>query len=132
MTNRKQKTFKFKNFRIRIWIRKKDGIFLFKANNLDSGAMSENCVGKIHYAKTEEEAFEKAFKKWKEYRKCFGTYHFQFPFPNVLHDDECDCVACRARVEKGGLDFDPTNDDEEFEEHERQVFRDLKINKEKK
>lgn len=45
------------------------------------------------------------------------------------HDDECDCVTCRARVEKGGLDYDPTNDDEEFEEHERQVMRDLKINK---
>ena len=48
------------------------------------------------------------------------------------HDDECDCVACRARVEKGGLDFDPTNDDEEFEEHERQVMRDTGIDKEAK
>lgn len=45
-------------------------------------------------------------------------------------DDECDCVECRARVEKGGLDYDPSNDDEEFEEHERQVFRDTGIDKE--
>jgi ferredoxin len=48
------------------------------------------------------------------------------------HDDECDCVTCRARVEKGGLDYDPSNDDEEFEEHERQVFRDTGIDKEEK
>ena len=45
------------------------------------------------------------------------------------HPDECDCVECRARTEKGGLDYDPSNDDEEFEEHERQVFRDVGINK---
>lgn len=51
---------------------------------------------------------------------------------NEKHDDECDCIVCRARVEKGGLDFDPTNDDEEFEEHERQVFRDVGIDKVKK
>jgi hypothetical protein len=48
------------------------------------------------------------------------------------HDDECDCITCRARVEKGGLDYDPTSDDEEFEEHERQVMRDTGINKEEK
>lgn len=48
------------------------------------------------------------------------------------HDDECDCIPCRARVEKGGLDYDPTNDDEEFEEHERQVMRDTGIDKVKK
>ena len=46
------------------------------------------------------------------------------------HPDECDCIECRARVEKGGLDYDPTNDDDEFEEHERQVFRDVGIYKE--
>lgn len=48
------------------------------------------------------------------------------------HPDECDCIECRARVEKGGLDYDPTSDDEEFEEHERQVFRDTGIDKEAK
>jgi len=48
------------------------------------------------------------------------------------HNDECDCIECRARTEKGGLDYDPTSDDEEFEEHERQVFRDVGINKEEK
>ena len=48
------------------------------------------------------------------------------------HPDECDCVKCQARTEKGGLDYDPTNDNEEFEEHERQVFRDVGINKEAK
>ncbi len=48
------------------------------------------------------------------------------------HPDECDCIKCRARTEKGGLDYDPTSDDEEFEEHERQVFRDVGINKEAK
>lgn len=46
------------------------------------------------------------------------------------HDDDCDCITCQARIEKGGLDFDPSNDDEEFEEHERQVMRDTGINKE--
>lgn len=46
------------------------------------------------------------------------------------HSDECDCVECRARTEKGGLDHDPSSDDEEFEEHERQVFRDKGIDKE--
>lgn len=45
------------------------------------------------------------------------------------HDDDCDCIECRARTEKGGLDYDPSSDDEEFEEHERQVFRDVGINK---
>ena len=48
------------------------------------------------------------------------------------HDDECDCITCQARVEKGGLDHDPTSDDEEFEEHERQIFRDTGIDKEEK
>ncbi len=48
------------------------------------------------------------------------------------HPDECDCVKCQARTEKGGLDYDPTNDDEEFAEHERQVFRDVGINEEVK
>lgn len=48
------------------------------------------------------------------------------------HPDECDCIVCRARTEKGGLDCDPTSDDEEFEEHERQVFRDVGIDKEAK
>lgn len=48
------------------------------------------------------------------------------------HDDECDCVTCRARVEKGGLDYDPSSDEEEFEEHERQVMRDTGIDKEEK
>ena len=47
--------------------------------------------------------------------------------PIFYHHDECDCVKCLARREKGGLDFDPSNDDAEFEEHERQVFRDLGI-----
>lgn len=50
--------------------------------------------------------------------------------PIFYHHDNCDCIKCRARVEKGGLDFDPSNDDEEFEEHERQVFRDKGIIKE--
>jgi hypothetical protein len=50
--------------------------------------------------------------------------------PIFYHHDECDCITCRARVEKGGLDYDPTNDDEEFEEHERQSFRDAEIVKE--
>lgn len=48
------------------------------------------------------------------------------------HSDDCDCIECRARVEKGGLDYDPTNDDEEFSEHERQVFRDTGLDKEAK
>jgi len=43
------------------------------------------------------------------------------------HHDDCDCVKCLARTEKGGLDYDPSNDDEEFEEHERQVLRDTGI-----
>lgn len=47
--------------------------------------------------------------------------------PIFYHHAECDCIKCRARTEKGGLDYDPTNDDEEFEEHERQVFRDVRI-----
>lgn len=45
------------------------------------------------------------------------------------HDDECDCVTCLARREKGGLDYDPTNDNEEFEEHENQAFRDKGLDK---
>jgi hypothetical protein len=49
--------------------------------------------------------------------------------PIFYHHSECDCITCRARVEKGGLDYDPTNDDDEFEEHERQVFRDVGITK---
>ena len=49
--------------------------------------------------------------------------------PIFYHHDECDCITCRARTEKGGLDFDPSNDDEEFAEHERQVFRDKGITK---
>jgi len=48
------------------------------------------------------------------------------------HDDECDCITCQARTEPGGLDHDPSSDDEEFEEHERQVVRDTGIDKEKK
>ena len=47
--------------------------------------------------------------------------------PIFYHHSECDCIKCLARLEKGGLDHDPSNDDEEFEEHERQVFRDLGI-----
>ena len=50
--------------------------------------------------------------------------------PIFYHPDECDCIECRARVEKGGLDYDPSSDDEEFEEHERQVFRDVGIDEE--
>ena len=50
--------------------------------------------------------------------------------PIFYHHDECDCIECRARTEKGGLDYDPTNDDEEFEEHERHAFRDAEIVKE--
>ena len=49
--------------------------------------------------------------------------------PIFYHHDDCDCIKCRARIEKGGLDYDPSNDDEEFEEHERQVFRDVGITK---
>ena len=49
--------------------------------------------------------------------------------PIFYHHSKCDCITCRARVEKGGLDYDPTNDDDEFEEHERQVFRDVGITK---
>jgi len=52
--------------------------------------------------------------------------------PLFYHPDECDCITCHARTEKGGLDHDPSNDDEEFEEHERQVFRDVGITKTKK
>jgi ferredoxin len=47
--------------------------------------------------------------------------------PIFYHHSECDCITCRARLEKGGLDHDPSNDDEEFIEHERQVFRDKGI-----
>ena len=50
--------------------------------------------------------------------------------PIFYHHDECDCVKCLARTEKGGLDYDPSNDDEEFEEHERQVLRDVEITEE--
>lgn len=53
-------------------------------------------------------------------------------FHHYIPLDECDCIECRARVEKGGLDFDPSNDDEEFEEHERQVMRDTGIDEEEK
>ena len=49
--------------------------------------------------------------------------------PIFYHHDDCDCIKCRARLEKGGLDYDPTSDDLEFEEHERQVFRDKGITK---
>lgn len=49
--------------------------------------------------------------------------------PIFYHHDECDCIKCLARVEKGGLEYDPSNDNEEFEEHERQVFRDKGITK---
>ena len=48
------------------------------------------------------------------------------------HDDECDCIKCLARREPGGLEYDPSNDDDEFEEHERQVFRDAGIAEEEK
>lgn len=47
--------------------------------------------------------------------------------PLFYHPDDCDCITCHARTEKGGLDHDPSNDDAEFEEHERQVFRDVGI-----
>ena len=47
--------------------------------------------------------------------------------PIFYHPDDCDCIKCLARTEKGGLDYDPSNDDEEFEEHERQVLRDVGI-----
>ena len=50
--------------------------------------------------------------------------------PIFYHHDDCDCIKCRARVEKGGLDYDPSNDNEEFEEHERQVLRDVGITEE--
>lgn len=52
--------------------------------------------------------------------------------PIFYHHAECDCIKCRARTEKGGLDYDPTNDNDEFEEHERQVFRDVGIDEEQK
>jgi ferredoxin len=42
--------------------------------------------------------------------------------PIFYHKEDCDCVTCHARVEKGGLDFDPSNDDEEFEKHEREIL----------
>ncbi len=52
--------------------------------------------------------------------------------PIFYHPDECDCITCRARLEKGGLDYDPSNDDDEFDEHERQVFRDVGITKKRR
>lgn len=47
--------------------------------------------------------------------------------PTHYHDDDCDCIVCLARTQPGGLDYDPSNDDAEFEEHERQVLRDKGI-----
>ena len=77
-----------------------------------------------------------------ERKDCFGnTLRYVVYEEEILkeneeakkqHPDECDCIKCRARTEKGGLDYDPSNDDEEFDEHERQVFRDVGINKEAK
>jgi len=78
-----------------------------------------------------------------EVKDNFGNVHRHIVYPEEilktkkaknkeLHDDECDCITCQARTEKGGLDHDPTNDDEEFEEHERQVMRDTGIDKEAK
>ena len=43
------------------------------------------------------------------------------------HSDDCDCVECSAGREKGGLDYDPSDDSDEFENHERQVLRDTGI-----
>ncbi len=47
--------------------------------------------------------------------------------PLFYHPDECDCITCHARTEKGGLDYDPSDDSEEFERHEKEVFRDVGI-----
>ena len=43
--------------------------------------------------------------------------------PIFYHPDECDCVECEARLQPGGLEFDPTNDDAEFEKHEEEVMK---------
>ena len=78
-----------------------------------------------------------------ERKDNFGNTHRHIVYPEEIsktkkakkedqHSDECDCIECLARTGKGGLDYDPSSDDEEFEEHERQVMRDTGIDKEAK
>ena len=72
----------------------------------------------------------------------FGNIHRHVVYPDEIlktkkpkkdqHDDDCDCVTCQARVEKGGLDYDPSDKSEEIEQHELEVMRDTGIDKEKK
>jgi len=45
--------------------------------------------------------------------------------PIFYHPDSCDCLECSARSAQGGLDHDPSNDDEEFEKHEEQVLKEI-------
>ncbi len=40
-------------------------------------------------------------------------------------DDECDCVECDARRQPGGLDYDPSNDNEEFEKNEEEIMKEI-------
>lgn len=71
----------------------------------------------------------------------FGNTHRHIVYPDEIlktkkskkdqHDDDCDCVTCQARVEKGGLDYDPSDKSEEIEQHELEVMRDTGIDKEK-
>ena len=46
--------------------------------------------------------------------------------PIFYHPDECDCIACDARQQKGGLDHDPSNDDAKFEKHEESITESIK------
>jgi hypothetical protein len=43
--------------------------------------------------------------------------------PIFYHQEDCDCIECDARRQPGGLDFDPTNDDAEFEKHEEEIMK---------
>ena len=45
--------------------------------------------------------------------------------PIFYHPSECDCLECAARSAKGGLNYDPSNDSDEFERHEESVMKEL-------
>ena len=51
--------------------------------------------------------------------------------PIFYHPDDCDCIECDARRQPGGLDYDPTNDDTEFEKHEEEILEEREENKTK-
>lgn len=49
----------------------------------------------------------------------------KFEGPIFYHHSDCDCIECDAKRQPGGLDFDPANDDAEFEDHEEEVMKEI-------